>query len=133
MKILFSWVGHADLLDFAGEYPEVKEQIKLLVKKQDFIASGPIKVTISQKKFDKIVLLWTYDAPKIMELYRQYCGEQTVIRHIPLVNPTDYRAVYCAARDVVAANCSADDELYYLLSPGTPAMANDGRFRSTIF
>lgn len=123
MKILFSWVGHADLLGFAGECPEVQEQVKSLIKKQDFTAAGPVKVTITQEKFDKIILLWNYNAPELMAQYRQYCGEQTSIISALIANPTDYRAVYCAVRDVIEANCTLEDELYYLLSPGTPAMA----------
>ena len=123
MKILFSWVGHADLLGFAGEHSENKEEVCSLVKKQESAAAGPVKITVSQKNFDRVILLWNYNAPELMERYRRYCGEQTVVIHVPLADPTDYRAVYCAARDVAAANCSAEDELYYLLSPGTPAMA----------
>ena len=123
MKILFSWIGHADLLGLAGQCPDVQSQIYALIKKRDFTASGPVKITISQENFDKIVLLWNYDAPELMEQYRKYCGEHTAIIHTPIANPTDYRAVYCAVRDVVEANCTLEDELYYLLSPGTPAMA----------
>ena len=123
MKILFSWIGHADLLGFAGQCPDVQSQIYALIKKRDFTAAGPVKITISQESFDKIVLLWNYDAPDLMEQYRQYCGEHTAIIHTPIANPTDYRAVYCAARDVIEAHCTPGDELHYLLSPGTPAMA----------
>ena len=60
MKILFSWIGHADLLGLAGQCPDVQSQIYALIKKQDFIATGPVKITISQESFDKIVLLWYY-------------------------------------------------------------------------
>ena len=58
-----------------------------------------------------------------MEQYRQYCDEKTEMVPIKLNNPTDYRAVYCSAHDAVKANCTFDDELFFLLSPGTPAMA----------
>ena len=123
MKILFSWVGHTDLLGFAGDHPEAQDAVRNLVKKQDFSVSSPVKVTVSQEKFDKIILLWSYDAPQIMAAYQQYCGEQTAVIPAPIGNPTDYRAVYCAARDITADHCTVDDELYFLLSPGTPAMA----------
>ena len=123
MKILFSWIGHADLLGFAGKCPDAQAQVYNLIKKQDFTASGPVKIAISQKKFDRVILLCNYDAPDLMEQYRQYCGEHITIIHTPIANPTDYRAVYCAVLDVVEANCAWGDELHYLLSPGTPAMA----------
>lgn len=123
MKILFSWVGHADLLGFAGKCAEVQSQVCALVKKQDFTTTGPIGITVSQINFDRIVLLWNYDAPELMEQYRQYCGAHTTIIHTSVTNPTDYRAVYCAARDVIEAHCTPEDELHFLLSPGTPAMA----------
>ena len=59
MKILFSWVGHADLLGFAGMNQEAQTQVYALIKKQDFTASGPVKITISQESFDKIVINFT--------------------------------------------------------------------------
>ena len=60
MKILFSWVGHADLLGFAGEHSENKEEVCSLVKKQESAAAGPVKITVSQKNFDRVILLWNY-------------------------------------------------------------------------
>ena len=105
MKILFSWVGHADLLGLAKAQPETGRMIRELIRKQDLTAASPVKITVSQKKFDKIVLLWTYDAPELMEAYRKYCGDEVMMIHSPLENPTDYRAVYCAAKAAVEANC----------------------------
>lgn len=123
MKILFSWVGHADLLGFAGKCPDVQSQVYTLIKKQDFAASGPVKIAVSHENFDRVILLWNYEAPELMEQYRQYCGGHISIIHTPIANPTDYRVVYCAVRDVIEASCTPEDDLYYLLSPGTPAMA----------
>ena len=123
MKILFSWVGHADLLGFGGDCPAIQEQVKSLIKKQDFTASGPVKITISQKEFDKIILLWNYNAPELMEQYCQYCGERTLTIPVVVANPTNYRAVFDVASGVIETNHSPGDGLYYLLSPGTPAMA----------
>ena len=123
MKILFSWVGHADLLGFAGEYPGVRNLVQTVTAKAASPACGPVKVTLTQHTFDKIILLWNYNAPELMEQYRKYCGEKAELAAIDLSNPTDYRAVYCAAHDVLKSHCTLEDELFFLLSPGTPAMA----------
>ena len=123
MKILFSWVGHADLLGFAGEVREVQTQIQALIGKKEFAVTGPVKVASEQMNFDKVILLWTYNAPELMEQYRQYCGERATVIYVPVANPTDYRAVYNATKDVIQKNHSLEEELFYLLSPGTPAMA----------
>ena len=57
MKILFSWVGHADLLGLGCEYPEKRASIQALINKHDFLTPGPIKTAIAGMNFDKIVLL----------------------------------------------------------------------------
>ena len=123
MKILFSWVGHADLSGFSGQNPEISEQVRNITGKSASNSAGPVKVALEQCTFDKVVLLWNYNAPELMEQYRQYCGKNAELIPIQLNNPTDYRAVYCAAHDVLKAHCTPNDELFFLLSPGTPAMA----------
>ena len=123
MKILYSWVGHADLLYLGGQVPALQEQISALIHKNDFASHGPIETTLAQMNFDKIVLLWNYDAPALKDHFRQFLGNRAEVTHVQVANPTDYRAVYCTAEAVVSANCTESDELFYLLSPGTPAMA----------
>ena len=46
MKILFSWVGHADLLGFGGDCPAVQEQVKSLIKKL-----GELKIMLTRSLF----------------------------------------------------------------------------------
>lgn len=123
MKVLFSWVGHADLLGFGYECPEKRSDIQMLINKNGFSTLGPIKTAISEMDFDKIVLLWNYSQPELMKSYGEYCGSNVHVIHSQVPDPTDYRAVFDAANGAIEANHSPDDALYYLLSPGTPAMA----------
>ena len=48
MKVLFSWVGHADLLGFGYECPEKRSDIQMLINKNGFSTPGPIKTAISE-------------------------------------------------------------------------------------
>ena len=123
MKILFSWVGHADLLGFGYECPEKRSSIQALINKNDFSAQGPIKTAISGMNFDKVVLLWNYSQSELMKPYETYCGCNVRIIHSQVADPTNYRAVFDVASGVIETNHSPGDGLYYLLSPGTPAMA----------
>ena len=123
MKILFSWVGHADLLGFAGAHPEFRNRVEKLTGKTAFAASGPLRTVLDADRFDRIVLLWSYADTALLPEFRHSCDEAAVSVASPIGDPTDYRAVYCAARDAVERHRSADDEVYYLLSSGTPAMA----------
>ncbi len=123
MKILFSWVGHADLLGFVGAHPEFRDRVEALTGKTAFAATGPIRVTLDVRKFDRVVLLWSYPERDLADAYGKYCGDGVRIVPAALADPTDYRAVYCAAAAAVGANRAPGDELYFLLSPGTPAMA----------
>ena len=59
-----------------------------------------------------------------MESFRKYCGENVEIIYTPICNPTDYREIYCAVKNVLEKQNLTGEELYYLLSPGTPAMTS---------
>ena len=123
-KILFAWIGHADLQEFAENCPEHKEQVEKLIRKNSpREKTGPTKVAIDKGGFDRVVLLWNYKNDALIELYRVYCGENVEIVHAPVDNPVDYKDIYEAALSVLQNHCSPEYEPCYLLSPGTATMA----------
>ena len=122
-KILFAWIGHADLQEFAEKYTSYKEDVVSLIKKTSHREKeGPTKIAIDKGNFDRAVLLWNYKDTSLMEAYREYCGKNVKIVHSPVENPVDYKDIYNAALKVLEAHCLPGDEPCYLLSPGTATM-----------
>lgn len=125
MRILFSWIGHADLLGVAGASgdKDFMREIGCLIGKDNFSTVSPISVVVKQKTFDRIILLWNYSAPELCSKFQKAWGANTELVSVNVENPTDYSAIYQVVERVIAENCTPDDDLFYLLSPGTPAMA----------
>lgn len=124
VKILFSWVGHSDLLSFGCDYPEYQGTVSRLVGKSQFFASGPLKTAAAQMTFDRLILLWSYPDCGLMHRFESAFGKNASCIHVPVADPTDYREIYCAAADVLSEYASDQDHRnFFLLSPGTPAMA----------
>ena len=99
MKILFSWIGHADLLGIAGKSGDemVMQRVQALVGKNNFSQISPISVTLHQRTFEKIVLLWNYADHELYKTLQTAWGNNTKILPVHIENPTNYGAIYQVA------------------------------------
>ncbi len=129
MRILVSWIGHADLKSLFGSGSQkVQDKVKAIVRPpynppED---GGPIKTLLNQESFDRIYLL--SDTPKSITCqYLKLLGFDAAVNHTHLKNPTDYAEIYTVVSDfleTISKDLSSNNhELSILLSPGTPAMA----------
>ena len=114
MKILFAWIGTADLN--ASERNDEKEL-------------GPIGQALSTRPLDSVVLLANQDRERV-ENYEGWLRSKTKmpveIDHIQLSSPTDFGEIYKAAVSAIDKRLStglAKPQITFHLSPGTPAMA----------
>ncbi len=125
-RILYSWIGHNDLLGMAGDAPPDQQsrilgalKIDRKVVKQD----GPIKSLLNQEAFDEIHLLSNY--PKWLSgMFSEWLGFECKIHSVSLDDPTDYEQIL-AATDSVLGKSDRDysSEYSFFLTPGTPSMA----------
>ena len=113
-KIMFAWLGGHDFDGMAGLKPgEI----------------GPIARAATDASFARIVLLNNYGPERDSGGYKRWlmelCESQVDVISIDLPSPTDFAAIYVAARDElsVALKIERDVVPVFHLSPGTPAMA----------
>jgi hypothetical protein len=112
-KILVSWIGMTDLKSSKGF---------------EGVGIGPIAQAVTNRLFDKIVLISNYTNAE-NTTYINWLKTKTnlEIEHYsePLSNPTDYEQIYSidikVVTDVLTKNGS-DVSLTFHISPGTPAM-----------
>ena len=114
-RILFAWVGRTDLKAAAEN-------------KSDNL--GPIAQVVSRGDFSRLVLLNNYgpdsDPDGYVTWLKQYSEAPINIKPVGLPSPTDFSAIYVAAREQVETvmRSSARTAVpVFHLSPGTPAMA----------
>jgi len=114
-RILFAWVGRTDLKAAAEN-------------KSDNL--GPIAQVVSKGDFSRLVLLNNYgpdsDPDGYVTWLKQYSDAPINIKPVGLPSPTDFSAIYVAAREQVETvmRSSARTAVpVFHLSPGTPAMA----------
>ena len=115
-RILVSWIGQTDLNAARGN---------------DSANLGPVAGALSERVFDRAVLLCNYPEDRLEEYLSWLvgrCGEKLKIdpKPVSLSNPTDYTEIYEAVTPVLhkLAETSGDGaDLTFHLSPGTPAMA----------
>lgn len=118
MKTLFAWIGHADLMA-AGAMASGGRETGL----------GPIGQAMNSLDFDKAVFF--SDLPvKTVNAYLKWLKGQTSadleVHTASLTSPTHFGEIYENVNRVLAeyiAKASPDEERFYHLSPGTPAMA----------
>ena len=125
-RILYSWIGHNDLLGMAGD-AESDQQTRILaalkidrkVVKQD----GPIKALLKQEAFDEIHLLSNY--PKWLSgMYVEWLGFEVKIHTVSLDDPSDYEQILAATESVLGKSGRDNSKVYsFFLTPGTPSMA----------
>lgn len=113
-KILACWIGATDLKAAGGE---------------EDVGLGPIGQAVESFDFDAVVLLNNYPEEKIAVYVPWIKGFTTAaitVHHKSLTSPTNFAEIYEAARNVlseVTKRASDNLELFFHLSPGTPAMA----------
>ena len=127
-RLLFSWIGHADLRAMAASLPseEQAEVLQGLNPPKPLVGQpGPLKCLLDHERFDEIHLLSDYGNLKT-SLYIRWLGGEPLIHPVKLDNPSDYTEVFRVADAEIASvvNVPRTDrlELCMHLSPGTPTM-----------
>jgi DNA-binding NtrC family response regulator len=127
-RLLFSWIGHADLAAMAESLPEAERDETLAGMRLPRLRRGepgPLKCLLDQEAFDEIHLLSNYGG-KIDRKYLAWLGGKPVLHPVKLTNPSDYDEVFRVADAELASvvNVPRTDrlELGVHLSPGTPTM-----------
>ena len=128
MNTLFAWIGNTDLKASTDEAN----------------GPGPIAHALSARGFRTAHLLCNYEtgrAEQYLAWLRQRAGAVSLHLHpVRLESPTDFAAIYQAARAVVQGwqEAHPDARPTFHLSPGTPAMAAvwimlaNGKFRAEL-
>ncbi len=128
-RILFSWIGHADLRAMGAGQPKATQK-KLL----DIVgplssteeSMGPVKTFLADEAFDEIHLLSDYPA-WVNKAYAAWIGYKVSIHVTHVSDPTHHGEIFSVVdptmKAVVEAAGSKPLDLGILLSPGTPAMA----------
>lgn len=127
-RILFSWIGHADLRAMAASLSETaqKEVLKGLNPPKPMPDQpGPLKCLLDAEQFDEVHLLSDHTAVKNRH-YLKWLGGDPVLHQVKLTNPTDYPEVFKVADAELASVVSVPRahrlDLCLHLSPGTPTM-----------
>ena len=114
-KALVSWIGQTDLN---------------AALRNESGNPGPVAGALSERSFDRAVLLCNYPEERLKEFLSWLvgrCGEDVRIdsRSVSLSNPTDYTEIYEAVIPVLRelkGKPDSDTDLTFHLSPGTPTM-----------
>ena len=127
-RLLFSWIGHADLRAMAaGLPPDQRQDVLMGLKPPTPLAgqTGPLKCLLDAEPFDEIHLLTDHGASKDRP-YVKWLGGSPTLHAVKLADPTDYAEVFRTVDAVLASvvNVPRQDrlDLCFHLSPGTPAM-----------
>ena len=127
-RLLFSWIGIADLRAMAAELPAERQAavLKGLNPATPLRGSaGPLKVLLDQERFDEVHLLSDH-GPARDKPYLEWIAREAVLHRVKLANPVDYREIFQAVDAELAAVISRNRrhpvEVCVHLSPGTPPM-----------
>ncbi len=127
-RILFSWIGHADLRAMAASLPpgQQEEVLKGLNPPRPAPGQpGPLKCLLDEERFDEVHLLSDHGPVKNRH-YLKWLGGDPVLHPVKLANPTDYPEVFKVADAELASVVSVPRphrlDLCIHLSPGTPTM-----------
>jgi DNA-binding NtrC family response regulator len=125
-RLLFSWIGDADLLAWAATGAEAAEAVSkvLVAPGRKVEGSGPIRTLADQVAFDEIHLL--SDKPReLVRGFGLWLGPHARTHQVKLSSPVDYAEIFEAADGVlksVLADVGEGASISIHLSPGTPAM-----------
>jgi len=127
-RILFAWVGHADLRAMAWGKPKAQKEAildELKGASRDRVKDGPIRALLNNEKFEEVHLLTNYPR-KLNEIYLKWLKIPATVHQAKLDKPTNYPQIFEAANGVLVKIMEGRDrsewELCIHLSPGTPAM-----------
>jgi transcriptional regulator with PAS, ATPase and Fis domain len=127
-RLLFSWIGHADLRAMAATLPpDQQEEVLRGLKPPKPLPgeAGPLRCLLDQETFDEIHLLSDHGATKDRP-YLKWLGGSPTLHAVKLKNPSDYDEVFRVADSRLASvvNVPRQDrlDLCMHLSPGTPTM-----------
>src|SRR4051812_3354422 len=127
-RILFSWIGYADLRSMAASLSadECQEVLKGIPSPKPTPGQpGPLKCLLDLEKFDEVHLLSDHSTVKNRH-YLKWLGGDPVLHSVKLTNPTDYPEVFKVVDAELASVISVPRPhaigLCVHLSPGTPTM-----------
>jgi DNA-binding NtrC family response regulator len=127
-RILFSWIGHADLRAMAASLPpgQQEEVLKGLNPPKTLPGQpGPLKCLLDEERFDEVHLLSDH-GPLKNRHYLKWLGGDPELHTVKLTNPTDYPEVFKVVDAELASVVSVPRphslDLCLHLSPGTPTM-----------
>ena len=127
-RLLFSWIGHADLRAMAATLPhDQQEEVLRGLKPPKPLPGevGPLRCLLDQETFDEIHLLSDHGATKDGP-YVKWLGGRPALHAVKLANPIDYDEVFRVVDAQLASvvNVPRQDrlDLCMHLSPGTPTM-----------
>jgi len=127
-RILFSWIGYADLRAMAASLSaeECQEVLKGIPSpKPTPNQPGPLKCLLDLEQFDEVHLLSDHGTVKNRH-YLKWLGGDPVLHPVKLTNPTDYPEVFKVVNheleSVVSVPRPHAIDLCVHLSPGTPTM-----------
>ncbi len=126
-RILFSWIGHADLRAMSASLPETerKEALKGLKPTPQHDQPGPLKCLLDHERFDEVHLLSDFGTAKNRQ-YLNWLGGSPTVHPVKLTNPTDYPEIFKVVDAELASVVSVPRphrlDLCLHLSPGTPTM-----------
>ncbi len=128
MTILFSWIGHIDLFAMCQSLPDEQRHVVLTEIKRTLpqykVGPGAVKAMLDYRKFDRICLFSNY-SQTINEKFRAWLDVPVEISTFFFQDPSSYEEIFPAvSREMerLLQGQSANDEISFLLSPGTPTM-----------
>jgi hypothetical protein len=127
-RLLFSWIGHADLAAMAASLPDdLRGEVfgGMHLPRPRLGEPGPLKCLLDRETFDEVHLLSNYGGP-IDRHYLEWLGGTPTLHAVKLESPIDYDEVFRVADSHLASvvNVPRKDrlDLCMHLSPGTPTM-----------
>jgi transcriptional regulator with PAS, ATPase and Fis domain len=144
-RLLFSWIGVADLRAMAADLPFEQQPTVLKglnpptpLKGQ----AGPLKTLLDRQAFDEVHLLSDH-GPLKDKPYLDWIGCDAVLHRVKIASPIDYREIFQAVDAELASVVNRPRhelvELCMHLSPGTPPMTaiwvllGKSKYRPTTF
>ena len=144
-RLLFSWIGHADLRAMAATLPldQQEEVLKGLKPPEPLTGQpGPLKCLLDHEAFDEVHLLTDHAATKNRPFVK-WLGGSPILHNVKIANPTDYAEIFRVVDAELASIVNVPHverlDLCMHLSPGTPAMTaiwlllGKSKYRPTTF
>ena len=95
-RLLFSWIGHADLRAMAATLPldQQAEVLKGLKPPEPLTGQpGPLKCLLDHEAFDEVHLLSDHAATKDRPFVK-WLGGSPILHNVKIANPIDYAEIF---------------------------------------